>query len=428
MRVRTMKVAAVAASLLALSMAPARSAEIAMPNDTARFLAGLPPSPDSPLAALAKDPAWQQHASRFNTMFGEEDRSHLSHVRAFAKERLSPTHDTLLYMFSGPDALHALALFPNASTYVMAGLEPPGNIPALTGLSRASVDRTERGLEVALGNLLKLSYFITKNMENQLRPGPVYGALPVIYVFLARSGQTIHETSFVTVDNEGNEHAVDDPNQKSSAKGVKIVFSADGGPKKTLYYFSTNLTNDGVKNSGFLAFCQKQGDADAFVKSASYLLHGGNFSSVRNFLLDHTRVDPAGRHRHPGQLLRPRQVAAAAVRPLRAPDRGLLAQLSAQARRAVPQGQPDPDRLRPRLSVADQPVEPVVRPEDRRPQGQLSRLPAVIRGCCRRPAPAGRFSLVPLIRPRRTFELIFRGGQRRRLRPARPRVFCGHAL
>ncbi len=288
MRVRTMKVAAVAASLLALATAPVRSAEIAMPDDTARFLAGLPPSPDSPLAALTKDPAWQQHASRFNTMFGEEDRSHLSHVRAFAKERLSPTHDTLLYMFSGPDALHALALFPNASTYVMAGLEPPGNIPALTGLSRATVDRTERGLEVALGNLLKLSYFITKNMENQLRPGPVYGTLPVIYVFLARSGQTIHETTFVTIDNDGNEHAVDDPNQKSSAKGVKIVFSADGGPKKTLYYFSTNLTNDGVKNSGFLAFCEKQGVADAFVKSASYLLHGGNFSTVRNFLLDHS--------------------------------------------------------------------------------------------------------------------------------------------
>jgi hypothetical protein len=39
-------------------------------------------------------------------------------VRSFAKEQRSP-HNTLLYMFSGPDALHALALFPNATTYVM---------------------------------------------------------------------------------------------------------------------------------------------------------------------------------------------------------------------------------------------------------------------------------------------------------------------
>jgi hypothetical protein len=283
-----MRIATVLLSLLALSSAPARSAEIANPDDTARFLAGLPLSPDSPLAGLAKDPEWQQHASRFNVLFGQEDREHLGKVRSFAKARLTPTHDTLLYLFSGPDALHALALFPNASTYVMAGLEPPGNIPALTGLNHATVARTERGLESALGNLFKLSYFITKNMENQLRPGPVFGTLPVIYVFLARSGQTIHETTFVTVDNDGKEQPSDGPAVKAAAKGVKIIFSEGDGPKKTLYYFSTNLMNDGVKNSGFLAFCEKFGTADAFVKSASYLLHGGNFSTVRNFLLDHS--------------------------------------------------------------------------------------------------------------------------------------------
>ena len=116
-----------------------RSAEIATPDDTARFLAGLPPSPDSPLAALTKDPNWQQHASV--SMRCSDRRTGITSrkVRAFAKARLSPTHDTLLYMFSGPDALHALALFPNAITYVLAGLEPPGNIPPLTGLSRATV-------------------------------------------------------------------------------------------------------------------------------------------------------------------------------------------------------------------------------------------------------------------------------------------------
>jgi hypothetical protein len=110
-----MRFATVLLSLLALSAAPARSAEIANPDDTARFLAGLPLSPDSPLAGLTKDPEWQQHASRFNALFGQEDREHLGKVRSFAKARLSPTHDTLLYLFSGPDALHAWsrpAIFP----------------------------------------------------------------------------------------------------------------------------------------------------------------------------------------------------------------------------------------------------------------------------------------------------------------------------
>jgi hypothetical protein len=69
---------------------------------------------------------------------------------------------------------------------------------------------------------------------------------------------------------------------------VKVTFSAGNGVEKTLYYFTTNLTNDGVKTSGFLTFCGNLGVSDAFVKSASYLLHGGNFSIVRSFLLDHS--------------------------------------------------------------------------------------------------------------------------------------------
>ena len=41
-------------------------------------------------------------------------------------------------------------------------------------------------------------------MKTQLREGPVYGTLPILYVFLARTGKTIHEVSFVSLDAEGN--------------------------------------------------------------------------------------------------------------------------------------------------------------------------------------------------------------------------------
>ncbi len=48
--------------------------------------------------------------------------------------------------------------------------------------------------------------------------------------------------------------------------------------------------NGGVKNSGFLKFCETLAPGDSFVKSASYLLHSGNFSTVRDFLLEHSAV------------------------------------------------------------------------------------------------------------------------------------------
>jgi hypothetical protein len=279
-------IAALVVSLLSAPLTLAWGAERATPDDTARFLAGLPPAAESPLAPLAKDPAWQRHANYFNTMFARAEKDRLSKIPAFSAAQLNAPQETMFYMFGGPDALHAIRFFPNASTYVLSGLEPIGDIPQLSGASRGTVERSLRNIEASLGTLMAYSFFKTKDMRHQLQAGPVQGALPIIYVFLARSGMSVEETSLVTLDREGNANAVDQPRIKSATQGVKIAFTNAQGRHQTLYYFSTNLDNDGVKTSGFLAFCAKLGSGDALLKSASYLLHGNNFSTVRSFILD----------------------------------------------------------------------------------------------------------------------------------------------
>ena len=178
--------------MLALSAAPLQSFEQATADDTARFLAGLSPSSSSPLAALTKDPAWPAHARYFDSIFAREDSANLSKVREFSKKYLTDKHDTMLYMFSGPDFLYATSFFPNASTYVLAGLEPVGGVPDLTSLSPLVINEELRNLEISTGSLFNFSFFITQNMKTQLRNGPVYGTLPILYVFLARTGKTIH--------------------------------------------------------------------------------------------------------------------------------------------------------------------------------------------------------------------------------------------
>jgi len=276
---------------VAMLATPARSAETATADDTARFLAGLPPAVDSPLTVLTKDTAWQQHAHSLDTIFAREDKRTLLKVRAFSRQYLTEKHDTMLYMFSGPDFLYATSFFPSASTYVLAGLEPVGEVPQLTSLSHGALDGSLYSLERSMGTLLNYSFFITKNMKTQLHEGPVNGTLPILYVFLARTGKTVHEVTYIGLDKEGNVQTPD-ANDKTGrrlsptgAPGIRIVFSDGYGPKQTLYYFGTNIADGSIEHSGFLAFCKKLGPADSFIKSASYLLHTGGFNTVRNMLL-----------------------------------------------------------------------------------------------------------------------------------------------
>src|ERR1700722_15282856 len=289
--------------VLALSAAPVQSFASATADDTARFLAGLSPSPNSPLAAFTRDPAWPSHARYFDSIFAREESFQLSKVREFSRKYLTDKHDTMLYMFSGPDFLYATSFFPNASTYVLAGLEPVGGVPDLTTLSPSVLSKELRNLEISTCSLFNFSFFITQNMKTQLRNGPVYGTLPVLYVFLRRTGKRIHQSASVGPDEHGTFQNGDevgatnvDTNkpgnnqQRTSAPGVKIVFSEGNGPKQTLYYFSTTLADVSFDRSGFSAFLAKLGPADSLIKSASYLLHKPHFAGVRKLLLNSSAI------------------------------------------------------------------------------------------------------------------------------------------
>ena len=250
--VNRMIAAVVTALVLTLSTARAQSPEGSTADDTARLLAGLPPSSNSPLAVLTKNSAWLSHARYFDQIFAKQS-AHLSKVREFSKEYLTDKHDTMLYLFSGPDFLYATSFFPNAATYVLAGLEPVGQIPDLTSLSPWAINGELRNLETSMGSLFNFSFFITQNMKTHLREGPVYGTLPILYVFLARTGKTIHELNLVSLDEQGNVQIADDlvtnKAARSAAPGVKIVFSDSNGPNQTLYYFSTNLADGSFERS-----------------------------------------------------------------------------------------------------------------------------------------------------------------------------------
>ncbi len=271
-------------AVLVAVIVPARAADVTA-DDTARFLAGMQPSAGSPLQPLTKDPAWQRHAKFFDSAFAQLEQRQLSKIRAWSDANLAAPKPTMFYMFSGPDFLYADAFYSKATTYVLSALEPPGNVPDLTRLPRGGVGAALYNVERSLGSILSFSFFITKQMKVDLHAGQVSGTLPILYVFLARSGKTIRDVKPVALDGSGALTVSADAASRNAVHGVRITFAGSDGIERTLYYFSTDLSNSGVKASGFLKFCATLAPGNSLIKSASYLLHSGNFTTVRDFIL-----------------------------------------------------------------------------------------------------------------------------------------------
>ncbi|PYJ10951.1 MAG: hypothetical protein DMF06_04460 [Verrucomicrobia bacterium] len=240
-------------------------------DDSAKFLGGLPVK--GPLEPLMQNEAWKNHAVALDDAWRKKEYHQLEPIRGFMNENASEAYNstnTAYYMFGGPDFLYAHTFFPNANTYILAGLEPVGQVPDLSRLSPEMLGGGLSALRASMHTILQTHYFITKDMRTDLGHGNFGGTLPILYVFLARTGCTVLDTSYV----------------KSPAEGVKITF-VHHGPKQTLYYFKTDLSGG---KSPFLSWCAKQGPGLSLLKAASYLMHGEGFGGVRSFLLENSRV------------------------------------------------------------------------------------------------------------------------------------------
>ena len=276
------------AAVMLLAAVASVHAQTATVDDTAKFLAGMMPSADSPLTPLTQEAAWQRHARFFDTAFGQLEQRQISRIRAWADTNLAAPRPTMFYMFSGPDFLYANAFHSKASTYVLSALEPVGSVPDLSRLPHGGIASALYNVERSLGSILSFSFFITKEMKIDLREGQISGTLPILYVFLARSGMTVRSVGPVALDDKGAAYFAGENPGPNAVRGVRIIFAGSDGQEKTLYYFSTDLSNSGVKASGFLKFCETLGPGNSLIKSASYLLHSRNFTTVRNFLLNNS--------------------------------------------------------------------------------------------------------------------------------------------
>jgi hypothetical protein len=256
-----------AALIVAGVCGPACAEAGATLDETARLLAGMPVT--GALAGFTQSSGWQAHAAALDKAWKTKEFFQLGPIATWMSSHAGEYYHssgTVYYMFSGPDFLYADAFFPNASTYVLAGLEPVGQVPDLTRMNPDTLSSNLGALRNSMSTLLITHYFVTEEMKAELGRGNLTGTLPILYVFLARLDCTVLDTTYI----------------HSPAEGVRITFSRRG-PSQTLYYFKTDLSGG---DSAFLRWCAARGPGMSLVKAASYLMHNEGFSGVRNFLLN----------------------------------------------------------------------------------------------------------------------------------------------
>lgn len=270
------------------------------PNDTARFLAGMPVPPDSPLAPLTRDPAWQEHSAFFEKQFTKLNQRQLQKLHAWEETYLPEATQPIpvaFYMFSGPDFLYIDQFFPKASVYVLCGKESMG--PPPDPLRVANLRGALQTLENAMSSALSYSFFITKDMKVDLELQELKGTLPILYVFIARADKSITNVTFGSLSGNGTFQEYAPGKTGGGIPGVRINYTDNqSGNSQTLYYFTTDISDGGIKsNPGFLKFCQHLGVGSSLLKSSSYLLFESGFDTIRNFIFDHSRLivqDDAG--------------------------------------------------------------------------------------------------------------------------------------
>ncbi len=262
-------------------------------DDMAKFFAGIEVDSTSEFAQLFKSKAWKDHAKSFDSKWQGLEKKRLEPIRKWAAEELkdiSPDTKTLFYPFGGPDFLFANTFFPSFENYVLIGLEPVGQLPDLNKLKPTVLSNYLTSLQGSLRTLVTGGFFKTIDMASDFLPGRVNGTVPVLLVFLAKTGHKVLDIEYIKMDKTGKltyeKSDLTEKKQQTKYDGVMIKFTdADAKVVKKLYFFSTNLADDGFpKKPDFQEFVKSMGPFASMAKAASYLMHMGNFSGVRDFI------------------------------------------------------------------------------------------------------------------------------------------------
>lgn len=255
-------------------------------NKALRFYAGL--SREGIEMTPADEKAWDNYSASFKQLVATTDKTR-QQMDSIAKNDFADFRDStdyVFYPFSAADFIYANALFPDADTYFLCGLEKTGT--PISGELRKSSSHYA-AYSKALGIFFRSTYFVTKDMKHELDNQELDGVAPVITMLMAVAGREVISVEPSTFDAEGNIV----PAEKGKDNVLRIKFFKPGTKhEQTLIYVSGSVA-DGDFNPNLRKYIEKtlpQHHVSCFLKAASFLMTQDNFSEIRNTILRYSKA------------------------------------------------------------------------------------------------------------------------------------------
>lgn len=262
---------------------------------------------DKQQKALAK--IVDRHCKRILEYMGKFRAQYFEKGRAWFDEVVPKTVPaTVVYPFGGGDLISALVAFPTATEITTISLEQSGDPRRISKLTANQLDNSLGVLRRDIGGLISVGSNTSENLSAGQRndlPGQVSSFL----MGLVAGGYEPVSMRFFTLDDAGAIHYLEqaeidlaDTKKGASLKGdwqdpafsaafsnVEIQYKKIGDTVvRTHRHIGWNLGDAYLqKNPQLIKHLEKKGSVTLLTKGASYLLWRGDFSLIRNYMLDH---------------------------------------------------------------------------------------------------------------------------------------------
>ena len=207
---------------------------------TSRLLAGITVPEEK---GVTSSENWKKHEQLMTKAWSRYKKSNLRPMRSWSERNLSNPNraEFIRYPFSGPDILHALYMFPEATDFILCGLEPVGKFPKSDILRGENSNQALEEIRKILEESLRFSFFKTIDMRAELSKSFYNGTLPIMCLFLSGSGFSIRKIDFIKLNKDGTISELQGNHLTGDAVQIRAVH--ENGREVLVNYFRTNISD-----------------------------------------------------------------------------------------------------------------------------------------------------------------------------------------